>query len=38
MHCDEVKTQLRNEILKYLDMIMKCLHEIKIIQRYAISN
>ena len=35
MNCDEIKTELRNEIVKYVDIIdnlpIKCLHQIKII-------
>ena len=42
MNCDEIKTELRNEILKYVNIIdklpIKCLHQIEIIQRYVISK
>ena len=40
MICDEIKTELLNEIVKYVDIIdklpIKCLHQIEIIQRYVI--
>ena len=42
MNCYEIKTELRNEIIKYVDIIdtlpIKCLHQIEIIQRYVISK
>ena len=42
MNCDETKTELRNEIIKYVDIIdklpIKCLHQIEIIQCYVISK
>ena len=42
MNCDEMETELRNEIVKDVDMIdkflSKCLHQMEIIQRYVISK
>ena len=41
-NCDEIKTELQNEIVKHVDIIdklpIKCLHQIEIIQRYVISK
>ena len=42
MNCDEIKTELRNEIVKYVGindkLPMRCLHQIEIIQCYVISK
>ena len=42
MNCDEIKTELRNEFVKYVGIIdkipMRCLHQIEIIQCYVISK
>ena len=42
MNCEEIKKQLSNEIVKYVDNIdklrIKYLHQIEIIQRYVISK
>ena len=42
MNYDEIKTELRHEIVKYVDMVdklpAKCLRQIEIVQRYVISK
>ena len=42
MNCDEIKRELRNEIVKYVDifdkLLIKCLCQIEIIQCYIISK
>ena len=42
MNCDEIKTELRHEIVNYVDIIdklpIKRLHQSEIIQRYVISK